>query len=454
MIFRRRWLPALYPVVLLAGLVSLPLAAQTAASPGCCRANHVRRSRAGRTPAGLHAAAGQAGQGHRDQPHPQHSQYCRLDLGHRISVAAAGLPWVAGHGEMGAGDLAPALDAGTVLFRRVHCHYRAGRAVIDAISNHYERGYGISVQGWGSWFGDQAKALALALLFGVPILLLFNWIVRRWPGATGWESGWSLCRSWFSSSLIAPLLVPLFYKLEPLEKNHAAAGGEAGDGGGAHGDQYSAGSHVPDEGQREIERGSTHIVTGIGPPSGIVMWDTATDRIPDDEVLFIFGHESGHYVLHHIPEGACRRCARPFLCVLGVRGICRVAGAAVWGAMGHAARSRSRTGFVVLLFAISIAGFLLEPAATPSAATLSTRPMSTGRRRFTASCPIRRKPRSPHSTIWAKPGWKIRIQARSSSSGFTATPASNIAPNSPRTTIRGRTEGMGSFSRTNTRPRG
>ena len=52
---------------------------------------------------------------------------------------------------------------------------------LDWIGHHYERAYGISVQGWGSWFGDQAKALGLTLLFGTPILLLFNWIVRRWP---------------------------------------------------------------------------------------------------------------------------------------------------------------------------------------------------------------------------------------------------------------------------------
>ena len=44
-------------------------------------------------------------------------------------------------------------------------------------------------------------------------------------------------------------------------------------------------------------------VTGIGATKRFVMWDTATDRLPDDEVLFIFGHESGHYVLHHIPKG-------------------------------------------------------------------------------------------------------------------------------------------------------
>ena len=44
-------------------------------------------------------------------------------------------------------------------------------------------------------------------------------------------------------------------------------------------------------------------VAGMGATKRYVMWDTATDQLPDDEVLFVFGHESGHYVLHHIPKG-------------------------------------------------------------------------------------------------------------------------------------------------------
>ena len=30
---------------------------------------------------------------------------------------------------------------------------------------------------------------------------------------------------------------------------------------------------------------------------------TTAGRIPDDEVMFVFGHESGHYVLSHIAKG-------------------------------------------------------------------------------------------------------------------------------------------------------
>ena len=52
---------------------------------------------------------------------------------------------------------------------------------LDVFGHHVSRDYGISVQGWPSWLLDQAKALGLFLVIGTPLLLLFHWIVRRWP---------------------------------------------------------------------------------------------------------------------------------------------------------------------------------------------------------------------------------------------------------------------------------
>jgi len=51
---------------------------------------------------------------------------------------------------------------------------------LDAVAHHFERAYGISVEPWSSWLGDQAKGLGISVGLGAPILLLFNWIVRRW----------------------------------------------------------------------------------------------------------------------------------------------------------------------------------------------------------------------------------------------------------------------------------
>jgi Zn-dependent protease with chaperone function len=109
-------------------------------------------------------------------------------------------------------------------------------------------------------------------------------------------------------------------------------------------------------------------VTGIGATKRFVMWDTATDRLPDDEVLFIFGHESGHYVLHHIPKGIAVTAAALFFVFWGCSSLAR------WLASRFGARWQlggvevgqnalaSRQGFVVLLFALSIASVVLQPA--------------------------------------------------------------------------------------------
>jgi STE24 endopeptidase len=44
-------------------------------------------------------------------------------------------------------------------------------------------------------------------------------------------------------------------------------------------------------------------VTGIGASKRIVVWDTTIREESPSEILFTYGHEQGHYVLHHIPKG-------------------------------------------------------------------------------------------------------------------------------------------------------
>jgi Zn-dependent protease with chaperone function len=110
----------------------------------------------------------------------------------------------------------------------------------------------------------------------------------------------------------------------------------------------------------EKSTGINAFVAGLGPTERYVMWDTATDQMPDDQVLFVFGHESGHYVLHHIPKELAGDAAGLFFLYWACAGfatwLVRRYGAR-WGAVDLA----SRTGFLVLLFAVSIAGFLTEP---------------------------------------------------------------------------------------------
>jgi Zn-dependent protease with chaperone function len=237
---------------------------------------------------------------------------------------------------------------------------------IDLYGHHVSRAYGISIQGWGSWLGEQAKALGMTVLLATPVLLLFNWIVRRWPRRY-WLGAWLVTLPLMVLSLfVAPLLEPIFNKYEPLEEHHAALVGKL--------EQVVArtGTAIPPDRMilmkaSEKTNGLNAYVNGIGATKRIVVWDTTAGRIPDDEVMFIFGHESGHYVLNHIPKMMAISAVGVFFvfwaCAVFAAGLARRRGAA-WRLRASdpdAPILATRSGFVVLILAVTIAGFVLEP---------------------------------------------------------------------------------------------
>jgi Zn-dependent protease with chaperone function len=237
----------------------------------------------------------------------------------------------------------------------------------DILSHHYERAYGISVQGWPSWLGDQSKALGLSVLIGSLILLLFNWIVRRWPRRY-WLGIWVVTLPILVLLLfVSPLLEPIFNKFEPLAKNHPALVAEL------EKVVTRTGTSIPPERMYLMKaslktNGLNAYVSGLGATKRVVVWDTTAGRIPDDEVMFVFGHESGHYVLHHIPKIIAGWAIALFFvywgCACAAAWLARRFGTR-WLLQNEEAQTvplSTRAGFVVLLFAISVVSFFLTPA--------------------------------------------------------------------------------------------
>ena len=243
---------------------------------------------------------------------------------------------------------------------------------LDAYAHHVSRSYGISVQGWGGWLGDQAKSLGLSVLIGAPIMLLFNWIVRRWPRRY-WLGAWVVTLPLLVLSAFAsPLLEPIFNKYEPLAAHHGALVAEL--------EKVVArtGTAIPPNRMFLMKaslktNGLNAYVSGLGATKRIVVWDTTAGRIPDDEILFIFGHESGHYVLHHILQGLALTAVSLFFVYWACAGFaawlarrfgarCLLSGQGDAAAPLSEAALSSRAGFVVLLFVLSVASFVLEPA--------------------------------------------------------------------------------------------
>jgi Zn-dependent protease with chaperone function len=231
---------------------------------------------------------------------------------------------------------------------------------LDLYSQHLDRVYGLSVQSWLSWFGDQAKGLAIGWIVGGLLVMLLFWIIRKLPNRW-WLLFWGFSIPIILAAIfITPYVIdPLFNKFEPLQKTNPELVARL--------EQVVQRGHmdIPPE-RMFLMKASAKVttmnayVTGFGSSKRVVVWDTSLVKGTPDEVLFIFGHESGHYVLGHIPKGIAFSFVLTFIMLyLGYRfvqwAIARFG--AAWGIP-----SQSDWGaLAVLLLAVSLFGLIREP---------------------------------------------------------------------------------------------
>jgi Zn-dependent protease with chaperone function len=167
---------------------------------------------------------------------------------------------------------------------------------------HLSRLYDQSVQGWGSWFWDQAKGLLVGLLLAVPLVWLLYAILRKSP-RRWWLWFWlALLPILIFVVFIAPVVVdPLFFKFEPLAPKNPELAAKIEEV------TVRAGRHIPQEKMFEMNASAKYksinaYVSGIGASKRVVVWDTTIARATIPQTLYVFGHEMGHYVLGHIPK--------------------------------------------------------------------------------------------------------------------------------------------------------
>ena len=163
--------------------------------------------------------------------------------------------------------------------------------------------YEQSIQGWGSWLGDQAKAIAAGLLLAVPLVWLLYALLRKSP-RRWWLWFWlaSLPIIVFVVFLAPFVFDPLFFRFEPLAPKHAELARKIGEV------TVRAGEPIPPEKMFEMNASSKYrslnaYVTGVGASRRVVVWDTTIEKATIPQTLFVFGHEMGHYVLLHVPKG-------------------------------------------------------------------------------------------------------------------------------------------------------
>jgi STE24 endopeptidase len=222
------------------------------------------------------------------------------------------------------------------------------------------RKFGISVQDWGSWLWDWTKGEFLFALIGIVLIWILYAVIRR-----------SARRWWFYFWLVSlpiivllvflqPLVVdPLFHKFEPLAQRDPSLTAAL------EKMVQRAGKDIPSErmfwmGAAEKTTGLNAYVTGIGASKRIVVWDTTIAKMNTPQIVFVAGHEMGHYVLHHIPKGLAFAAVSLFvLFYLGFRCIGWVL--ARWGNDWSIRGLDDWASFPALLLLLSIFSFLGGP---------------------------------------------------------------------------------------------
>lgn len=176
-------------------------------------------------------------------------------------------------------------------------------APLRAYRHHVAVVYGLSVQGWGSWVADQAKSFLLAWLVGGLLVMVLFWVIGRSP-KHWWFWFWipTMAAVLFGVFLSPILVDPLFDKFEPLQQRDPALVAQL--------ERVVARSGVSLPPERMFfMRASSKVtsmnayVTGFGPSKRLVLWDTTIAGATPDELAGVFGHELGHYALHHIVFG-------------------------------------------------------------------------------------------------------------------------------------------------------
>jgi STE24 endopeptidase len=174
---------------------------------------------------------------------------------------------------------------------------------LEAVSHRVMRLYRISVQPWGSWLGDWAKAQALLILFGGALTWILFAVMRRSP-RRWWFYFWLISIPIFLAVFFAePYVIdPLFFEYQPLGSKAPELVPQLERVVEHAGQQIPPGRMFWMKASEKTNATNAY-VTGIGASKRVVIWDTTLQQETPDEVTSDFGHELGHYVLHHVWKG-------------------------------------------------------------------------------------------------------------------------------------------------------
>jgi Zn-dependent protease with chaperone function len=225
-----------------------------------------------------------------------------------------------------------------------------------------QHAYGLSTETASAWLGDWAKGTILSALMAALVLWIPYRLLRASPRRWWLWTGLLTAPLTALLMIVAPVwIAPLFDDYGPMRDRALQAR--------IH--RLAARAGIPDSRIYEVRKSDetrrvNAYVTGFGDTKRIVLWDTLVDRLKPEEVLFVVGHEVGHFVLRHTLTAIL---GATLLVTLSLYVVHRVAGWAI-------ARFRARFGFdrlddVASLPLLLLVGSVVGLAATPAVLAFS-----------------------------------------------------------------------------------
>jgi STE24 endopeptidase len=215
------------------------------------------------------------------------------------------------------------------------------------------RRYGLSKQGLAGWLRDRAKGLGLQLVLGLALITVVYWLIGRlptlwWLAAAAIMFLGSLILTW----LTPPFIIPLFYKLKPLEEGELKER--------LVGLARRAGVDIAECLIMDLSSKATTanaMVTGWGKFRRIIFTDTLLAGYSQDEIEMTLGHELGHRIHHDISRLIGIRAAT-FLLAFYLTDLALRGGVALFSLPGIS----DIAGLPWLILVLALVTFILQPA--------------------------------------------------------------------------------------------
>jgi STE24 endopeptidase len=173
----------------------------------------------------------------------------------------------------------------------------------DIYAEIVSRRFGQSIETWGEWAGDWAKAEGLFLAIGTLAAWGLYALLRRSP-KRWWIWAWLIAIPLeVAATVVEPVIIePMFYDYQPLGAEHPELVGDI------ERILDRAGIAIPPDRLYEMKASEktnslNAYVSGFGPSKRVVLYDTIIAKEKGPPLLTTVGHELGHYALHHIRNG-------------------------------------------------------------------------------------------------------------------------------------------------------